>query len=1361
LIKALSGLGSTIGGLAKQAGKDMLVRAVDAHLGISTAGLRQFVSDARQPLPQWNGPKIGIGNSFARTRPGNLGGNTGKIDKIGNLQNEAAVFSKNMERVTLESFLGNNRFNNLQRQTDSALRQESQNLRVITPQSTMFDVQHNFQVVNRQIDILSKSFNKFNLRITGLETALTKTIKAQTKVQVDHQKKIAGMVDAHMDQQSRNISKFRSQLQTHDRQIDSITAEIGLLKQKQNQFSRQTQELQKKTNSLGQRQQTQSGAAKPGSPGWLDSLMSKGKWGAGGLAAGALLPMLGQAGLIAGGAGFHSYATGGNYSWLKKMLGSMPVFGAPGVAAMGVGRAASDLYGLFGGGDKQKPKNNPLVKHKKAKNETAKEEIDLAFANFKLESKKDYILQTSKNIELTARNDIVLKGNTIRIDGRVIVNGRTLDGNELGAPQQSASNAQSSQGRPGSSTSGRGRGNALRSKDDGIEQRLTNPPKIRNHKLIPGQMGPPRPSGMSKQLSTRNPSNTPFQGSPGGRVTGMPQQSGGASNFSSLKPFLGMNSASHNPSSIMAAHQYAARTMNIPPEQIERLHRENKQLLYAGSATSAGIGGLGGSMPGMGYMGGMPGGGGAPSNGYYGGEGSNYRLGGGGGGGQNYNYGTGRNGGSVSPEVSAHTKAVTSHVNQTIQKYGAAGLNKGGVDPGQVTPGASKRLHEIPFRKGGPTASERYHNPGAQWPSERAEKFGMTGYGNLKDGEGNKIGNFPSNAHGGAANMDLFARKYKGMTLDKAMQTWRGRVSPVPKGWSGSDVVTDAMVNDPNFMVPFFKGMAAHEGRTKGNEIPDQEWQQAYEWYKAGGIENVKPKGSKVAPGLQRFNNVMEQRRAAAGGAAPGAYPAAPPPSINGQSIQDKGGPAGVQKGAGPGNLMTEKWNGQYGAVDGQGDRPHYYRGMITMPNGKQVPFGSGGAGRGSTPYGTYLMTPQTNGDKMKMYSRRDGAATSSLNYNQIDDPLYPGAPRKGIAFHKASGRNMVTEGCIGIEKGSWEEVNKIVLDARAQGQKLAIRIGPDGQGGFKAEMFDVNNPANRQEIPADKARDAMNKSNIGNETQRNTGRSPTNQSPMPGVQGGPAPQPGPTLEGFRGDGSKIDPAAGAMKLGGPKPEKKSMMGFGTPPWKAEDAAKAKQAKAKENAKKAAAAKSQAVSKGKSPQSAKEKAMGSSPIAKAAASPGKAKATDTVRGAPGTQSGSSPIAKAAASPGKEKKATAAAPGKPSPKAVSPKSEKGGGAGGKAPAQAKEKPQAPQSKAAPAPAKGGGGGGGSGGGKGDPGKGGHNSSSGPSSGSNDQAAGPMGGFPDGSNLSSPSDNSSDSEPASPGGDGSGDFSNCYI
>lgn len=142
-------------------------------------------------------------------------------------------------------------------------------------------------------------------------------------------------------------------------------------------------------------------------------------------------------------------------------------------------------------------------------------------------------------------------------------------------------------------------------------------------------------------------------------------------------------------------------------------------------------------------------------------------------------------------------------------------------------------LLDIPYD--GRTAAVRYNNPGAQYPSEAARRFGMEGYGII--GGGHKIAKFPTEAHGAAANMDNFARNYRGMSLADAVAKWRGGNGSVavPAGFDPSARVDDAFLGDRDRMARFFDAMARHEGRGAAGPIAPEVWQQAYDLYRPTG----------------------------------------------------------------------------------------------------------------------------------------------------------------------------------------------------------------------------------------------------------------------------------------------------------------------------------------------------------------------------------------------------------------------------------------------------------------------------------------------------------------------------------------------
>lgn len=130
-------------------------------------------------------------------------------------------------------------------------------------------------------------------------------------------------------------------------------------------------------------------------------------------------------------------------------------------------------------------------------------------------------------------------------------------------------------------------------------------------------------------------------------------------------------------------------------------------------------------------------------------------------------------------------------------------------------------------------ASIRYKNPGAQWPGARATKWGSTSYVTLDDGQGNKIAVFPTFVQGAAAQFDLWASNYTGMTLKAAIDKWSGHNSPASyvafleknTGISINTKVTKALLASP----AGWKLLKAQSRWEAGQPIPmtDAEWQLA------------------------------------------------------------------------------------------------------------------------------------------------------------------------------------------------------------------------------------------------------------------------------------------------------------------------------------------------------------------------------------------------------------------------------------------------------------------------------------------------------------------------------------------------------
>lgn len=146
---------------------------------------------------------------------------------------------------------------------------------------------------------------------------------------------------------------------------------------------------------------------------------------------------------------------------------------------------------------------------------------------------------------------------------------------------------------------------------------------------------------------------------------------------------------------------------------------------------------------------------------------------------------------------------------------------------------ATKRM-DVPKELG--PASIRYNNPGAQWPSAEAAKFGQIGYGQLRDGQGNKIARFPHPVNGAASNFDLLSRKYVGMTYGAAGKKWTGSNGFGIPGYPDSTVLTAAIVNDPTTAIPILKAIAEREAG-KDSPLTEDEWKAAHAMFLAGSAD--------------------------------------------------------------------------------------------------------------------------------------------------------------------------------------------------------------------------------------------------------------------------------------------------------------------------------------------------------------------------------------------------------------------------------------------------------------------------------------------------------------------------------------------
>lgn len=194
----------------------------------------------------------------------------------------------------------------------------------------------------------------------------------------------------------------------------------------------------------------------------------------------------------------------------------------------------------------------------------------------------------------------------------------------------------------------------------------------------------------------------------------------------------------------------------------------------------------------------------------------------------------------------------------------AGAIERNGIDPASIRWGGSGATPRLDIAGPGP-ASVRANNPGAQYPSSEAKKFGMEGYGVI--GGGHQIAVFPSPVNGAAANMDLFARNYTGMTVGQAGAKWTGNNGFGVPGYDNRMVVTKDMMADPNFAIPFMKAVAGREAG-KENPMSDADWSKAHEMFMAGGGSDEGGEGVQRAA-YNRENAVLPATARPASGVAP------------------------------------------------------------------------------------------------------------------------------------------------------------------------------------------------------------------------------------------------------------------------------------------------------------------------------------------------------------------------------------------------------------------------------------------------------------------------------------------------------------
>lgn len=147
-------------------------------------------------------------------------------------------------------------------------------------------------------------------------------------------------------------------------------------------------------------------------------------------------------------------------------------------------------------------------------------------------------------------------------------------------------------------------------------------------------------------------------------------------------------------------------------------------------------------------------------------------------------------------------------------------------------PSTATTRQDIPKELG--PASIRYNNPGAQYPSAEAARFGQVGYGVI--GGGHKIARFPHPVNGAACNLDLLRRRYVGMTIGAAGTKWTGANGFGVPGYDPDAELTADMVDDPGQAIPLMRAIARREAGRESPLTPAQ-WRAAHEMFRAGSAD--------------------------------------------------------------------------------------------------------------------------------------------------------------------------------------------------------------------------------------------------------------------------------------------------------------------------------------------------------------------------------------------------------------------------------------------------------------------------------------------------------------------------------------------
>ncbi|MBB3952646.1 hypothetical protein [Aureimonas jatrophae] len=186
--------------------------------------------------------------------------------------------------------------------------------------------------------------------------------------------------------------------------------------------------------------------------------------------------------------------------------------------------------------------------------------------------------------------------------------------------------------------------------------------------------------------------------------------------------------------------------------------------------------------------------------------------------------GTANEGGGVSrPSGDVARDGTPSRTERRSLPAALAGVGRS-TDPSTVNV-----RRDVP-RVGETPASFRYNNPGAQYPSREAARFGQIAYGVI--GGGHKIAAFPSVVNGAAANFDLLYRRYTGMTIHEAGRKWTGRNAFGVPGYDDNLVLSQEMLTDREQAIALLKAIAERESG-RGVNLTSEQWRYAHEMFRS------------------------------------------------------------------------------------------------------------------------------------------------------------------------------------------------------------------------------------------------------------------------------------------------------------------------------------------------------------------------------------------------------------------------------------------------------------------------------------------------------------------------------------------------